>query len=144
MARGAYDIPLEDERLHYQRGIDCFNARDFFEAHEVWEDAWNGTSGRRRRFYQGLIQMAVALVHYQRQNRLGVVKVFARAMEKWAVLPDVCMGLDLRAFEASMHGLVARAEQTAPGEPLAVDPSLFFPIRLQYDPFAEPRTELGD
>ncbi len=144
MPRGQYDISTDDERALYERGIVHFNAHEFFEAHEVWEDAWNGTSGRRRIFYQGLIQMAVSLVHYQRQNRLGLVKVYARACDKWAPLPDVYMGLDLRAFEQRMRPIVSVAETAWPGQPLVVDRSLFFPIRLEYDPFAEPRAELGD
>jgi len=144
MARDPYDIPLQEERRLFEQGIARFNARDFFEAHEVWEDAWNGTSGRRRVFYQGLIQMAVTLVHLQRLNRLGVVKVFERARARWADLPDVYMGLNLREFESRMEALLAKVLSARPGSPAEFDPSRFFTIRLEYDPFCEPRAEAAD
>ncbi|MBI4582306.1 MAG: DUF309 domain-containing protein [Planctomycetes bacterium] len=144
MVRGAYDMPLDEERRCYEQGLAHFNDHDFFEAHEAWEFAWNGTSGRRSTFYQGLIQMAVALVHYQRRNRLGVLKVFERARGKWAGLPDVYMGLDLRDFEARMRDIVDTVGRAEPGEPPPVEPSRFFPIQLQYDPFTAPWAEAGD
>jgi predicted metal-dependent hydrolase len=144
MVRGLYDIPLEEERDCYERGIAYFNAIDFFEAHEIWEDAWNGTSGRRRRFYQGLIQMAVTLVHLQRGNRLGVEKVFERALGRWADLPVVYMGLNLREFEERMRDLLADVLAAPAGSAVKFDPSRFFTVRLEYDPFSEPREEADD
>ena len=40
--------PDVDERTSYRRGIELFNAGRFFEAHEVWEDAWRPGAGLRR------------------------------------------------------------------------------------------------
>lgn len=137
-------MPLDEERGCYERGIARFNALDFFEAHETWEDAWNGTSGQRRLFYQGLIQMAVTLVHLQRGNRLGVERVFERALGRWADLPADYMGLNLRHFEGCMRHLLADVLGAAPGSPVRFDPSRFFTLRLEYDPFTEPRAEAGE
>ena len=50
----------------YLAGIVLFNAQDFFEAHEVWEDLWSETCGNEHRFYQGLIQAAVGLCQYRK------------------------------------------------------------------------------
>ena len=144
MPRGTYDISLDQEKELYLQGIAHFNAHDFFEAHEVWEDAWKGTSGRRCAFYQGLIQMAVTLVHYQRQNGLGVRRVFVRARERWQPLPEVYMGLDLRVFERRMQQALDDVLSASPGQPVTVDPTRYFAIELQYDPFARPQTEADD
>ena len=46
----------------YQRGIRHFNEREFYDAHEVWEDVWRESSGLGKKFLQGLIQAAVALL----------------------------------------------------------------------------------
>ena len=51
----------EDYDSLYLQGIAYFNACEFFEAHEVWEDLWKSYSGDLRLFYKGLIQAAVAL-----------------------------------------------------------------------------------
>lgn len=47
------------DRLH--RGAALFEAGRFFEAHEVWEEAWLEESGGERLVLQGLIQLAAAL-----------------------------------------------------------------------------------
>jgi predicted metal-dependent hydrolase len=55
---------------HYLGYFDCFNRRLFYEAHDVLEDLWladrHGANGN---FYKGLIQLAGAFVHLQK-NRL--------------------------------------------------------------------------
>jgi uncharacterized protein len=60
----------------YLEGIEHFNKCDFFEAHEVWEGLWADTSGPARRFYQGLIQVAVCLHHFGNGNIRGAKKLY--------------------------------------------------------------------
>jgi uncharacterized protein len=60
----------------YLAGIDHFNKCDFFEAHEVWEELWADTQGPPRRFYQGLIQVAVCLHHFGNGNIRGAKKLY--------------------------------------------------------------------
>ena len=60
----------------YLAGVRFFNDRDFFEAHEVWEDLWAESHGDERRFYQGLIQAAVGLFHFGNGNLAGAVKLY--------------------------------------------------------------------
>ncbi len=56
---------------HYQGFFDCFNRGQYFEAHEVLERLWlEGRHGSNGAFYKGLIQLAAAFVHLQK-NRLG-------------------------------------------------------------------------
>lgn len=69
MADDAYDP-------RYLAGIEHFNTCDFFEAHEVWEELWADTSGPDRRFYQGLIQVAVCLHHFGNGNIRGAKKLY--------------------------------------------------------------------
>lgn len=58
-----------------------FDAGEYFEAHEVWEDLWNEANGPRHAFLQGLIQIAVALHHARNGNYKGPHKLFARALD---------------------------------------------------------------
>jgi predicted metal-dependent hydrolase len=56
---------------YYLAFFDCFNRQLYFEAHEVLEVIWLGQrKAPKGRFYQGLIQLAGAFVHLQK-NRLG-------------------------------------------------------------------------
>lgn len=60
----------------YLQGIELFNACDFFEAHEVWEELWQEYQGPSRKFYQGLIQVAVCLHHFGNGNTRGARKLY--------------------------------------------------------------------
>ena len=67
-------MPAYDPR--YLEGIEHFNRCDFFEAHEVWEELWKDDSGPSRKFYQGLIQVAVCLHHFGNGNIRGALKLY--------------------------------------------------------------------
>ena len=60
----------------YLEGIEHFNKCDFYEAHEVWEDLWKDYQGPSRKFYQGLIQVAVCLHHFGNGNIRGAKKLY--------------------------------------------------------------------
>jgi predicted metal-dependent hydrolase len=53
----------------YQGYFRCFNAGDYYEAHDVLEHLWlaNGRHDANFAFYKGLIQVAGAFVHLKKQ-----------------------------------------------------------------------------
>jgi uncharacterized protein len=58
-----------DELL--QKGILLFNNCEFFQCHEVLEEAWTKEVGPRRLFLQALIHVAVGFYHCERANPAG-------------------------------------------------------------------------
>ena len=46
-----------------------FNSREWFECHETLEELWIGETGEVRDFYQGMLQIAVALHHWRKGAR---------------------------------------------------------------------------
>ncbi len=72
-------FPLNDARFH--KGCEHFDAAEYFEAHEVWEEVWNEAHGSWNALLQGLIQVAVALHHAGNGNRKGAHKLFARCLD---------------------------------------------------------------
>lgn len=61
----------------YLEGLKLYDQGAYFEAHEVLEDLWRVTEGPDRKFYQGLIQLAVVLHHLKRGNPVGARNVLA-------------------------------------------------------------------
>jgi len=45
----------------------CFNSQRYYEAHDVLEHLWLQTNDANHAFYKGLIQLAGAFVHLQKQ-----------------------------------------------------------------------------
>src|ERR1700748_2661962 len=71
------------------RGIEHFNRGEFFEAHEVWEEAWTPERDPRRRFLQSLIHVAVGSYHATRGNPEGASRQLRKALRKMqAFVPE--------------------------------------------------------
>lgn len=88
----------------YLAGVALFNAREFFDAHEVLEDLWNECPNDDRRFYQAVLQAAVALHHFGNGNLRGAIKLFRSAEAYMAPYPKVFKGLDRELFWEHMRG----------------------------------------
>jgi hypothetical protein len=87
----------------YLAGIVLFNRGDFFEAHEVWESLWMETFGEEKRFFQGLIQAAVGILHFCNGNTRGAVKLFRSSRDYMAKYASPYLGLDQGIFWADME-----------------------------------------
>lgn len=87
----------------YLAGIVLFNRGDFFEAHEVWESLWMETFGPEKKFYQGLIQAAVGLLHFCNGNLRGAAKLYRSSRDYMLRYGSPFLGLDQTKFWADME-----------------------------------------
>ena len=96
----------EKDRL-YEKGLEAFNSRQFFEAHELWEDVWRETIDPERRFLQGLIQVAAAFHHYSRENLLGTRKLLQAGLLKLDSFPETHGGLEIEPLRCAVREWIA-------------------------------------
>ena len=82
----------------YLKGIEYFNDCEFFEAHETWEELWTEYRGPARKFYQGLIQVAVALHHFGNGNIRGAKKVYLTSRSYLDEYRPGYQGIDLEVL----------------------------------------------
>jgi hypothetical protein len=101
MATAANDDP------RYIQGVERFNAGDYFEAHEVWEELWLDGPAEERRFIQGLIQAAVALYHASRKNGRGARRLFQTGRGHMAGYGAWHRGLAIPEFWQAMETALA-------------------------------------
>jgi predicted metal-dependent hydrolase len=107
--------PQTEERL--ARGRDLFNAGDYFEAHEAWEDAWREETGTVRRTLHGLIQVAAGLHKATRQNQpKGCVHLLGAGLEKLRDVPEDSCGFALEEFREAVREALDRARRWEAGE----------------------------
>ena len=102
----------------FRRGITLFNQAHFFDAHEVLEDVWRPARGRRRRFLQALIQVAVGLHHHSRGNLAGARSLLARGGNTLAQYPATYAGLSLRPLRTSIAAWRSALAEGSPAPPL--------------------------
>jgi predicted metal-dependent hydrolase len=115
----------------YLQGIEHFNVCDFFEAHEVWEELWTDYQGPLRKFYQGLIQVAVALHHFGNGNIRGAKKLYNSSRAYLDPYRPICEGLDLDKLFAEMERCFAEIIHSTEEYPqVEVDPELIPEIHL--------------
>ena len=102
----------------FQPGITLFNRGRFFDAHEALEDVWRPARGRRRRFLQALIQVAVGLHHHSRANLVGARSLLARAGNTLASYPPTYAGLKVAPLRTSLDAWRAALAEGRRAPPL--------------------------
>ena len=110
-----------DYDRQYLGYFECFNRQQFFEAHDVLEALWlpqrqepNGA------FYKGLIQLAGAFVHLQK-NRLGPARsLLELAQSNLQKYPATHEGLAVSAVLGIVEEYLHQLKTTVPASnPLA-------------------------
>jgi hypothetical protein len=84
-------------------GIVLFNRGQFFEAHEVWEEAWRGARGDDELFLHGLIQVAAGFHKLQCGQPSGTASLLTKAGAKLAAIPVGAFLRELPSFRASVE-----------------------------------------
>lgn len=85
-------------------GLACYRSQEFFEAHEHWEGVWNNLTGLEKIFLQALIQVTVAMHHYQQRNLPGAQSLLSRALQKLDRCPEPFAGVDVAGLAAELRG----------------------------------------
>jgi uncharacterized protein len=84
-----------------ERAIAEFDRGEWFECHETLEDLWVGARGELRDFYQGLLQLAVALHHWRNGNLKGALILLKGGDDLLSRVEPVCLGVDVAALRSA-------------------------------------------
>ncbi|HEY5866287.1 MAG TPA: DUF309 domain-containing protein [Candidatus Tectomicrobia bacterium] len=79
----AFDAPA---LAALRRGLEHARARDYFAAHDEWEEVWRDLNGQRRMFWQAMIQLVVGAYHYTNGNLRGCRGQWQKALQKCEAL----------------------------------------------------------
>lgn len=108
----------------YAAYFDCFNAGEYYEAHDVLEHLWLGCTTPDARFYKGLIQIAGAFVHLKKQferphhpkdgRRLHpAARLFALGIANIEPFGPHHLGLDVDALVGTCRSLAGQIRDSA-------------------------------
>jgi predicted metal-dependent hydrolase len=101
----------------FQAGIEMFNARRFFDSHEVWEEIWLHSAEPDKAYLQGIIQIAAAFHHYLRGNTTGTRTLLNAGLRRLATCPGDFRGMELESLRETARqwaGLLERGSD--PGQ----------------------------
>jgi len=96
------------------RGVMQFNRGEYFPCHETLEELWMAEEEPIRCLYQGILQIAVAIHHWRRENYRGSVALLVSGREKLVSLPDVCRQVDISVLRTDVADLLQRIEELGP------------------------------
>ena len=122
-------LPLPARAL---RGMAEFNAGQYYEQHESFEHCWRAEPGPVRALYQAVLQVGVAYHQIQRGNYNGAHKMFLRAQQYLAVLPDVCQTIDVAQLRADSAAAFDALERVGAQHIAGYDQRLLKPIQHAY------------
>ncbi|WP_242333514.1 MULTISPECIES: DUF309 domain-containing protein [Anaeromyxobacter] len=109
------DTLSADTRAALDAGVRLFDDGRFFDAHEVWEDAWRDEAGAPRLALQGLIQIAAGFHKGLVQGRpAGMVRLLGAGLGKLEASGGVG-GLALSTFVVEVERWRAAARRWAEG-----------------------------
>lgn len=91
-------MPVDEETLlqadhRLQQAVAHFNAADWYACHDGFEELWHETQGPMRPVLQGLLQIAVAELHLERDNRRGATVLMGEGLGRLRHCNDDALGL---------------------------------------------------
>ncbi|BEH10356.1 MULTISPECIES: DUF309 domain-containing protein [Geobacter] len=102
-----------------------FNRGDWFECHETLEDLWIGSEGEIRDFYQGALQLAVALHHWRNGNFGGAMSLLKGGAGYLRQVRPVCQRVDVAGLISAADRLREELSRLGPERMAEADRSLF-------------------
>jgi predicted metal-dependent hydrolase len=101
--------PMPDEEA-IRLGLDLFNHERYWESHEALESAWKNAQGDEKETLQGLILVAAALVHWQKNEKQVTLNVLKRARNKIARHRKEYFGVNLVALSERLSRILDSGE----------------------------------
>ncbi|MBD1841276.1 DUF309 domain-containing protein [Coleofasciculus sp. FACHB-64] len=103
------EIPSE-----FWQGIEEFNQHEFYACHDTLEALWMEASEPEKRFYQGVLQIAVGCYHLGNLNWRGAVILLGEGMRRLEAYEPAYSGIDVTELrEQSAELLTALQEAGA-------------------------------
>lgn len=72
----------EEMPPEFWQGVEQFNQREFYACHDTLEALWMEATEPEKTFYQGILQIAVALYHLGNQNLRGAIILLGEGMNR--------------------------------------------------------------
>ena len=95
---------MKKEDVLFNKGIEAFNNREFYDAHEYWEELWLDYKLNDAQFIQGLIQLAVSYFHFFNQNLNGARSMLKKCLKKIDQI-EVARGIDVIELKSQIYNV---------------------------------------
>jgi Uncharacterized conserved protein len=110
----------DDQPDEFWQGVEQFNQRQFYACHDTLEAIWMEASEPDRKFYQGILQIAVAFYHLGNQNWQGAVVLMSEGINRLRGYQPDYRGIDVAGFLAQTTEILKRLQEAGPDQVAAI------------------------
>lgn len=98
----------------FERGIAEFNQQQFYSCHDTLEAIWVDASEVDKRFYQGILQVAVGCYHLSNNNLRGAIILLGEAVRRLCDYQPDYEGVDVEQLLEQSVALLQALQQLKP------------------------------
>ena len=95
----------------FWEAVEQFNQQQFYACHDTLEAIWMEAMEPQRSFYQGILQIAVALYHLSNANLRGAVILLGEGSNRLQRYQPVYAEIDVAALVAHSTALLTKLQQ---------------------------------
>ncbi|MBN4000787.1 DUF309 domain-containing protein [Nostoc sp. LPT] len=95
----------------FWQGVDQFNSGQFYACHDTLEALWIEAGEPEKTFYQGILQIAVALYHLENRNWRGAVILLGEGSNRLRRYPSTYGGIDVDELLSQSAVLLTTLQQ---------------------------------
>ncbi len=95
----------------FWQGIELFNTGKFYACHDTLEALWMESTEPDKSFYQGILQISVALYHLGNGNLKGAIILLGEGSNRLARYPSVYSQIDVDELLEQSIGLLKALQQ---------------------------------
>jgi uncharacterized protein len=97
------DLKIEESLILAKK---LFNEEKYWITHEVLEGVWKKAYGDEKDLLNGLILVAAALVHYQKNEKDIALSIMRRALKKLVAANEKYFGIDVVSIKSQVSEMV--------------------------------------
>lgn len=96
----------------FWQGVEEFNQGEFYACHDTLEAIWMEASQPEKRFYQGILQIAVGCYHLTNHNERGAAILLGEGINKLQTYAPVYHSIDVSNLLEQSIELLTVLQQT--------------------------------
>jgi len=105
----SYDEVIEchmEKDKALKRAVDLFNDEKYWEAHEVLENIWKNANGFEKEILNGIILVAAAFVHDEKDEQDVCISILQRARKKFGRASGNYYGIDINGIADMIYKII--------------------------------------
>ncbi|MFB2972506.1 DUF309 domain-containing protein [Aerosakkonema sp. BLCC-F183] len=105
---------MEAVPQEFWQGVEQFNNKDYYACHDTLEALWMESTEPQKTFYQGILQIAVALYHLGNHNWRGAVILLGEGINRLRYYQPTYAEIDVEQFSIESQQLLTALQQAGP------------------------------